>query len=93
MDQNQAAQAPQNQKLFIELRVEMDSAMNGDSSVIFRAEANSAEKGFRALTTCAADFHKTTALSLAVVEDNRLVAGGPGKTPLDEYAHVEFHPP
>jgi hypothetical protein len=94
MDKNQAAQMPQNPKLFIELRVEMDSVMHGDGSIIFRAEGTSAEGVFLALTTFAGDFDETaTALSLAVIEDNRLVTDGLGKTPIDEYAHVEFSPP
>lgn len=94
MDKNQAAQTPQNQQLFIELRVKMDPVMHGDSSIIFRAEGTSAESAILALTTLAGDFDETaTALSTAVIEDNHLVTGGLGKTSLDEYMHVDFDPP
>lgn len=94
MDKNQAPQEPQTQQLFIELRVEMDSAMHGDNSIVFRAEGTSAESVILALTTLAGDFDETaTALSSAVLDQNHLVGVAPESDVIDEYAHVEFIPP
>jgi uncharacterized protein (DUF111 family) len=94
VNKNKAAQRLRNQQLFTELRVEMDSAVHGDSSIIFRAEGNSAESVSLAPTKCSVDCDETaTALSLAVIEGERLVTDIHGKTPVDECAHVEFNPP